>query len=285
MKRSAVYRYPRTGIRPAEAAVGAGALCLLPACAGAALSAFGWLPHDPTAFVAPPHAPPSPSLWLGADALGRDLAARLAAAAAGLALPGLAAVAAAVGLGAFLGLAEGLAPRPFRSLATWLVESVDSIPKLVTALLVAAAAGNRPVWTMTALGAAFAPQMAECIRSSVEELRSRTFIEAERCLGVNPLRIAVVHILWAHARSVLLAQVSALLSYVVLVEASLSYLGGGLGVQEPVPSWGNMLALARDGLFQGHWMPAVAPAVVLSLTLLGFTLVGRGLLASAEERA
>ncbi len=284
MSRPTVYRYPQATVRPAAAAVLAGAVCLLPAVVGAAVTALGWLPHDPTAFVAPPHAPPSASLWLGADALGRDLAARLAAAAAGLALPGLAAVAAAVVLGASLGLAEGLAPRPLRGLATWVVESVDSIPKLVTALLVAAAAGNRPVWTMAALGAAFAPQMAECIRSSVEELRSRTFIEAERCLGVGPLRIALVHILWAHARSVLLAQVSALLSYVVLVDASLSYLGGGLGVQEPVPSWGNMLAVARDGLFQGHWVPALAPALALTLTLLGFTLLGRGLLASAEDR-
>ena len=76
-----------------------------------------------------------------------------------------------------------------------------------------------------------------------------------------------------------------LMAYALLVETSLSYLGGELGVQEPIPSWGNMLALARDGVFTGHLMPALLPAVMISLTILGFTLVGQAILLIVEERA
>ena len=74
-----------------------------------------------------------------------------------------------------------------------------------------------------------------------------------------------------------------LLAYALLVESSLSYLGGALGVQEPAASWGNMLALARDGLFRGQYLPGLAPAALISVTLLGFSLAGTGILDTLEE--
>ncbi|WP_025323781.1 ABC transporter permease [Deferrisoma camini] len=276
-------RFPRGGPAAARLALAAGAACLAPTVLGAALGLLGWLPHDPTAFVAPAHAPPGPDLWLGADALGRDLAARLASAAARFAGPALLAVAVGALVGVALGLAEGLLPGPVAALATGLAQAVDGVPKLVTVLLVAAVTQSDLGWIMAAVGVSFAPQVAEPIRSSIERLRSLAFIEAARSLGVGPGRIVFVHILWGHARRVLLAQATSLLSFAVLAEASLSYLGGELGVQEPAASWGNMLALARDGVFRGHWLPALAPAVMLSLTLLGLNLLGRGLLEAVEE--
>lgn len=278
------YRHPRLSLRSSKVALGAGVLLLLPAALGAGAALSGALLPDPAAFVGAPNAGPHPGHWLGTDALGRDLLSRLASASARFALPGLLAVATALGLGGLLGVAGGLAGRLPGALASWVIQVLDSVPKLVLVLLVAAITGSQLPWIMATVGLTFAPQVAGAIRSSIDRLKATAFIEAERSLGVGMGRVVFVHILWGHARRLLLAQVTSLLAYAVLVESSLSYLGGELGVQEPAASWGNMLALARDGLFQGHFLPAFAPAALISCTLLGFSLLGQGLLEAWEER-
>lgn len=284
MRTRRTYRYPRLARSSPRVTLGAGALLLLPAVLGAAAALAGFLPHDPAAFVGAPHAAPGPGHWLGTDALGRDLLSRLACACARFVLPGLVAVGTALAVGGVLGVAGGLAGRGAGAVADWATQVLDGVPKLVAVLLVAAITGSELVSIMAAVGVTFAPQVAGTIRSSIERLRATAFIEAERSLGVGMGRVVFVHILWGHARHMLLAQITSLLAYAVLVESSLSYLGGELGVQEPAASWGNMLALARDGLFRGHLLPAAAPAVLISLTLLGFAVVGQGLLAALEQR-
>lgn len=261
-----------------------GLLCLLPATLGALAGVLSLLPKDPLAFTGLPHEPPSWNHWLGCDVLGRDLASRLGAAAACFTPPGLLAMAVALSLGVPLGVAGFLGGRGWNALSSWCLQVMDSLPKFVLVLLVASIARSSLPWIMAAVGFTFAPQIAAAIRSSVERIRVSSFVEAERCLGVPMSRIVFVHILWGHARHVILAQVMSLLAYALLVETSLSYLGGELGVQEPTPSWGNMISLARDGLFSGHYLPALLPAALISVTLLGCTLVGRSLLEIVEER-
>lgn len=261
-----------------------GCVCLLPSTVGALAAVAGWLPAAPVDFVGPPNALPSAAHWLGTDALGRDVVSRLAAAAAQFALPGLLAIGTALGLGGALGLARGLAGAAAGAVAAWMVQVLDSVPKLVAVLLVAAIARSEIVWIMVTVGVTFAPQVAGAIDSGIERLRATAFIEAGRSLGVSMTRIVFVHILWGHCRRLLLAQLTSLLAYALLVESSLSYLGGELGVQEPLASWGNMLSLARDGLFRGYYVPALAPAVAISITLLGFSLVGAAVLETLEQR-
>ena len=187
--------------------------------------------------------------------------------------------------GTVLGLAESLTGRFWGAIASWLLQVLDSLPKFVIVLLVASITRSDLTWIMGAVGATFAPQIAGAIRSSVMRLRASAFIEAERSLGVGLLRILFIHILWGNARRVLLAQMMSLMAYALLVETSLSYLGGELGVQEPTASWGNMIALARDGVFDGHLLPVFMPAAMISLTILGFTMVGQSLLEIVEDRA
>lgn len=276
--------YPSTSRRFRHLGLMAGVLCLVPATLGMILSTLGALPNDPTQFVGGANASPSLTCWLGCDALGRDLMSRLGAAAACFTLPGALAMIVALVIGAVLGLAESLGGKFWGSVSSWMLQVLDSLPKFVFVLLVAAIARSDLTWIMAAVGVTFAPQIAAAIRSSLERLRAAAFIEAERSLGVSMWRIVFVHILWGHARHVILAQLMSLMAYALLVETSLSYLGGELGVQEPMPSWGNMLALARDGVFTGHLMPALLPAFMISVTILGFTLLGQGLLVIVEER-
>jgi len=276
--------FPSAGRDTGYFGVAIGALCLVPATLGVIAATFGWLPHNPLEFTGSPNALPGGEFWLGCDALGRDLAARLGAAAAYFTPPGALAVGVALLLGLLLGVAESLGGKFWGALSSWFLQVLDSLPKFVFVLLVASIARSNLVWIMCAVGATFAPQIAGAIRSSVDRLKAAAFIEAERSLGVGMGRIVFIHILWGHARYVILAQLMSLMSYALLVETSLSYLGGELGVQEPKPSWGNMISLARDGLFTGHIWPALLPAMMISLTILGFTLVSRAIVALVEER-
>ena len=276
--------YTSVARRRGRAARWAGCVLLLPALAGAAAALAGWLPADPAAFLGDPNAPPSAAHWLGTDALGRDLLSRLASASARFAVPGMLAIATALGIGSVLGVAGGFGGRAADAVSSWLTQVIDSVPKLVLVLLVASITGSDLSWIMVAVGVTFAPQVAGAIQASIQRLRATAFIEAEQSLGVGVGRIVVVHNLWEHARRVLLAQLLGLAAYALLAESSLSYLGGELGVQEPAASWGNMLALAKDGLFRGHFLPAAAPALLIALNLLGLTLLGQGMLSAVEER-
>lgn len=262
-----------------------GVACLVPATLGVFAAAFGLLPHNPLDFAGEPNSAPIAGFWLGCDALGRDLASRLGAAALYFTPPGGLAAAVALSLGLALGVAESLGGRIWGAIAFWFLQVLDSLPKFVLVLLVASIARSNLVWIMVAVGATFAPQIASAIRGSVQKMRAAAFIEAEKSLGVPMFKIVFVHILWGHARYVIFAQLMSLCAYALLVETSLSYLGGELGVQEPNPSWGNMISLARDGLFSGNPMPALLPAAMISLTILGFSLVGRALVRMVEERS
>ena len=278
-------RYPQPHGKVGFLELTIGGLCLVPAFLGVVAVVTGLLPYGPTDFVGTPNSPPTSEFLLGCDALGRDLASRLGAASAYFALPGTLAMVVALIFGFVLGVAESLGGKFWGAISSWLLQVLDSVPKFVLVLLVASIARSNLIWIMGAVGLTFAPQIAAAIRSSVERLSASAFIEAEKSLGVSMGRIVFVHILWGHARHVILAQLMSLMAYALLVETSLSYLGGELGVQEPVPSWGNMIALARDGLFSGNPMPAMLPALMISLTILGFTLVGRAVVQMVEARS
>lgn len=273
------YIYPRLRLSRAKICILLGIFFLLPSFIGTAADLFGALPHDPAARIGLADALPSGEFWLGTDALGRDLFSRLASASANFALPGLLAVAVALCGGTFLGvLGGGLAGKPLKIAAGWLLQVLDGAPKLIVVLLAAAITMSNISWIMIAVGATFCPQIAGAIMSSIERLRAMAFIEAEKSLGVGAGRIIFYHILWSHARRLILAQISTLMAYALLIESSLSYLGKGLGIQEPAASWGNMLDLAKDGFFAGHALPAILPAAFISLSLLGFNMLGLGLL-------
>lgn len=281
---AAMRTYPDARTRSSYFGLAAGCLLLLPAFLGVVAALLGFLPYDPLAFAGEPLEPPSARFLLGCDGLGRDMLSRLGAAASSFAVPGALAMTTALMLGALLGVVASLGGRVWGAVASWLLQVVDSVPKFVLVLLVAAIARSNLFWIMTAVGVTFAPQIADSIKQSVERLRAEAFIEAERSLGVSIWRILFVHVLWGHARYIILSQLMSLLAYSLLVETSLSYLGGELGVQEPMPSWGNMIAMARDALFAGYAGPALLPAGMIATTILGCNLVGRALVRFVEER-
>jgi ABC-type dipeptide/oligopeptide/nickel transport system permease subunit len=109
----------------------------------------------------------------------------------------------------------------------------------------------------------------------------KSYIEAALALGLSPARVILKHVLWLHGRGLVLIQASVGMGEAILIETALSYLG--FGVQEPRPSWGNMVALGKDYFFRGELWISTAPAMAILITVLGFHLLGDALLERLEE--
>ncbi|MDH5730208.1 MAG: ABC transporter permease subunit, partial [Gammaproteobacteria bacterium] len=101
------------------------------------------------------------------------------------------------------------------------------------------------------------------------------FIESSIAMGLPTHLIIFKHILWYNCRSILIIQATLGMGEAILMETSLSYLG--FGVQEPTPSWGNMVQAGSNYLMQGNFWPSTAPALAIMFTILGFYLLGDAL--------
>jgi peptide/nickel transport system permease protein len=241
------------------------------------LGALKLLPHDPDgmdlgAMMAGPF---TGSYLLGTDFLGRDLLTRLILGIQAYFLPGLAAISIALTLGAALGVAAGYRGGRTDAAVTYAASLIDALPRLVLMLLVIAAFKPQIYTIMVVFGITTAPAIATMVKGKVLMLKSRNFIESAVALGLEPRTIVLKHILWYNCRAVLLIQATIGMAEAVLIETSLSYLG--FGVQEPTPSWGNMIQAGANYLLQGNLWSSTAPALAILLTVLGFHLLGDGL--------
>jgi peptide/nickel transport system permease protein len=241
------------------------------------VGAFGGLPHDPQAMnVALINAPAfTPGHPLGTDFLGRDLLSRLILGIQAYFLPGLLAVALALVGGSVLGVLAGWHGGWWDRLVTYLANLLDSFPRLVLILLVIAAFKPDIYYVMGVVGITSMPVIASLVAGKIAFLRQKSFIEAAQALGLPARTVIVKHILWYHCRALLVIQATLGMAEAILIETSLSYLG--FGVQEPTPSWGNMVQSGANYFLQGNFWPSTAPALAILATILGFQLLGDGL--------
>jgi len=241
------------------------------------LGMFGWLPSDPDDMdLANMLAGPLTEGHLfGTDYMGRDLQTRLILGIQAYFLPGLLSIVIALVLGAALGVLAGYRGGRSETAVTYVTNLVDALPRLVLMLLVIAAFKPGIYTIMVVLGLTSAPTVAMLVQGKILMLRQRNFIESAVALGISPARIILKHILWYNCRALLLIQATLGMAEAVLLETSLSYLG--FGVQEPTPSWGNMVQAGANYLLQGNFWVSTAPALAILFTVLGFHLLGDGL--------
>jgi peptide/nickel transport system permease protein len=257
--------------------VGYGLLVVALVFASYLAGAFGWLPHDPQAMnVALLNAPPlTPGHLLGTDFLGRDLQSRLILGIQAYFLPGLVAITISLVGGSVLGVLAGYRGGWWDTLVTYFANLLDSFPRLVLILLVIAAFKPDMYYVMVVVGITGMPLIANLIAGKIAFLREKSFIEAAHALGLPAHTVILKHILWLNCRAVLVIQATLGMAEAILVETSLSYLG--FGVQEPRPSWGNMVQAGANYFLQGNFWPSTAPALAILATILGFQLLGDGL--------
>ncbi len=241
-----------------------------------------WLaPHDPTRVAVDQILqPPSASHWLGTDELGRDVLSRLLYGAPVSLLVGFVAVGVAVSLGTLLGAVAGYYGGLWDSAIMRLVDLFQSIPTFF--LILAGIAFLKPsIWLiMVIIGLTGWMGVCRMVRAEVLSLVGREFVLAARVQGAGDLRILGRHLL-PNALVPVLVSATLGVAGAILVESSLSFLG--LGVQPPQPSWGNMLAQARDNLQAGWWV-AVFPGLAIFAAVLGYNLLGEGLRDALDPR-
>jgi len=257
--------------------VGYGLLVLALVLASYLMGAFGWLPHDPRAMNVGliNTAPFASGHLLGTDFLGRDLQSRLILGIQAYFLPGLLAIAISVVGGSVLGVLAGYGGGWVSAVVTYFDNLLDSFPRLVLILLVIAAFKADIYAIMIVLGITSMPATANLVAGKISFLRQKNFIEAAHALGLPAHTVILKHILWLNCRALLVIQATLGMAEAILVETSLSYLG--FGVQEPTPSWGNMVQAGANYLLQGNFWPSTAPALAILATILGFQLLGDGL--------
>lgn len=241
------------------------------------LGAANLLPQDPHAIqIDLLNAPPGlDGHLLGTDFMGRDILSRLILGIQAYFLPGLLAITIALILGSASGLVSGYWGGRWDIVITYLNNLVDSFPRLVLILLMIAAFKPDIYIIMAVVGVTHVPAVTSLIKSKVTFLKQQNFIEAAVALGLSNRTVILKHILWHNCRTLLIIQATMGMAEAILIETSLSYLG--FGVQEPIPSWGNMVQAGANYLLQGQFWPSTAPALAILFTILGFHLLGDGL--------
>jgi peptide/nickel transport system permease protein len=248
-------------------------LAMVAAYATIALS-VGFLPlRDPLQLSADRLAAPSAAFPFGTDALGRDLFSRVLFGAQLSMQVAVLSVAAATVAGGVLGLLSGYVGG-FVDLAIGRVMDVFfAFPAILLALGIVAALGTDPRNVIIAIAVVYTPIFMRVVRGPVLALKARDFVEAARAIGATQTRIVLRHIV-PNLLSTLIVQVSLALSWAVLTEGALSFLG--LSAQPPAPSWGVMLNEGRQFLeFATHL--AIFPGLAIMIAVLGFNLLGDGL--------
>ena len=230
--------------------------------------------YDPITDVHPDATslPPGPGHWLGTDHLGRDVLARLLLACQSFVGPallacGVAAVV-AIPLGAVAGYRGGLVEDVVR----WGFDVLASIPAFVLVLLVLSIYGDHLWLLAAAAGVGYAPTLAEAVFARIESLRSADYVLANRAYGVPGWRILWVHLVWAASRRRIGRHLVLLFGWFLVLETTLSYIGG-FGVQEPMPSWGNMLVFEWGRGGDNPWN-VLAPALALWTTVAATAFLG-----------
>ncbi len=249
------------------AVIGCLALCVL-------LSALNLLPYAPTLqHPADRFAPPSGRYWLGTDQFGRDVASRIAAGILASLRVAVVAVALATLVGGLCGIIAGF----FGGWADRIIGRVTDIlfafPAILLALAIVAALGQGWLNTAVAISVVYTPIFVRVARGPVLSVREMDYIKAGRVLGYSSRRLLLRHVL-PNVAAPLIVQVALALSWAILTESGLSFLG--LGTQPPEPSLGLMVSDAR-ALFAQAWWLLVFQSLAIVLAVIGLNLLGDGL--------
>jgi peptide/nickel transport system permease protein len=226
--------------------------------------------------------PPSLSHPFGTDYLGRDVFSRIVEGTQAFFIPGVLSISISTTLGLLLGLLAGYYPQGFAKLIFYFLNVIDSIPRVIFILIIVVLFNPSIYLIMVFVGVTSVPKTASYIKTKVELLKRQRFIEACRGLGLSQGSIIFKHIVWLSSASVLIIHATLGMGESILIETSLSYLG--IGVQEPKPSWGNMVSMGKDFFFQGKIWLSTIPAAVILFTIMGLYLLGDGLNSVYNEK-
>lgn len=260
--------------------VGSIGLCVVALIAAAAVFADWLAPYDPLALgFDTALQPPSMEHLFGTDSLGRDIFSRVIFGARTALTIGVSASLIGCTIGALIGIASAYYGGLTDLIIQRLTDLMLALPIIVLAIVIVAIFGRSTsegidLNVVFAIAIAIIPNAARVIRSSALSIVTMPYVEAARAAGLRNARIIVRHIA-PNVAAPFLILVSAYIAQSILLEAALSFLG--LGVTEPQPSWGLMLAGNTSDFYrEAPWM-IVFPGLSITVTVLAFSLVGDSL--------
>jgi len=235
---------------------------------------------DPT-YVDPVNRLKSPSSnhLFGTDSLGRDIFTRVLYGARVSLLVGLAVTLSVFAFGSIIGLVAGFYSR-LDSILMRLMDGLMAFPSILLAIAIMASLGPRTINVIIALTIVFTPKMARLSRAMTLSIRGLPYVESARAIGARDSTI-IWRYIFLNSLSPIIVQCTFTISYAILTEASLSFLGAG--VPPETPTWGNMLQEGQR-LIASAWWLSVFPGSFLFLTLLCLTLFGDGLRDALDPR-
>jgi len=257
-------------LRDKKALIGLIILCSLTLVA---LFAPWVTPYDPNAMDFEFLQPPSFTHPLGTDDLGRDLLSRLMYGTQISLFVGISTVTIALAAGITLGLMAGYFGGFIDTIIMRYIDLQWAFPNFIIAVYLVAVFGTGLSNVIVAVSLAFVDDFARLVRSMVLSIKQEQYVDAARTLGASHWRIMWRHIL-PNATAPIIVQATVSVSYAILAEAGLSFLG--LGVQADTPTWGLILSDARS-FFSRAWWLGVFPGLFIMITVLSINFLGDAL--------
>ena len=230
-------------------------------------------PYDPNAMDYDFLAPPSWQHPLGTDDLGRDLLSRIMVGAQISLFVGVSTVAIALVAGVALGVLAGYMGGWVDHIIMRYIDLQWAFPNFIIAVYLVAVFGTGLSNVIVAISLAFVDDFARIARGMVLSVKQEQYVDAARTVGTSDFRIMWRHIL-PNAMAPIIVQATVSVSYAILGEAGLSFLG--LGVQSSTPTWGLILADARSFITRAWWL-GIFPGVAIMLTVLSINFIGDAL--------
>jgi len=250
-------------------------LCLM------AIFADAIVPHDPLEIYSGKRGVgPSSEHLMGFDHVGRDLFSRVIYGSRVALIVGLGASSIAVIIGVIVGVTAGYFSGWPDSLLSRLTDTLMAFPIIALLILLASIVGPSLVTTVVVIGVTSWAIYARVVRAQVLSLKRREFVVAALAIGASDRRIIFRHIL-PNVLAPVIVLVTLGVGTIIILEAALSFLG--LGIQPPTPSWGGTLSDGRAFILLFPHI-AMAPGIMIVLTVLAFNLLGDGLRDALDPR-
>jgi peptide/nickel transport system permease protein len=230
-----------------------------------------WLaPHGPKEAIFTRYVPPGATFPMGTDQLGRDVLSRVIWGSRLSLYVGLVSVMIGITLGGLFGIVTAYVGGTADALTQRVVDCLMALPPIVLALALMAAVGQSVDNVILALVLLLTPTAARTLRSVALGILASPYLESARAAGASHTRIVACHVV-PNCLATYIVLVTTNVSYAIVVEAALSFLGVGAPPDEP--SWGGMLTAGIQAMETAPWM-ILCPGLAISLAVLALNMLG-----------